>query len=72
MDLRLDLPRIMAATLAITGADDPTTGPAVLQTIAEDVQDGRLLVVPSAAHLVNVERADLVTEAIIDHLTTQP
>ena len=72
MDLRLDLPRIMAATLAIAGADDPTTGPAVLQTIAEDVQDGHLLVVPSAAHLVNVERADLVTAAIIDHLTTQP
>jgi 3-oxoadipate enol-lactonase len=70
LDLRADLARIAAPALAIAGADDPATGPAVLRAIAEGVQDGRLLVVPRAAHLVNVEQADLVTEAIVDHLRT--
>jgi 3-oxoadipate enol-lactonase len=69
MDLRADLARISAPTLAIAGADDPATPPTMLEAIAADVQDGRLLVVPSAAHLANVEQPETVTSAIIEHLT---
>lgn len=69
MDLRPDLPSIEAPTLAIAGADDPATPPAKLQEIAENVQDGRLLVVPESAHLANAEQPEIITPAIIDHLT---
>lgn len=68
MDLRDDLPRITAPTLAIAGEDDPATPPPALAEIAENVQDGRLLVVPQSAHLANAEQPATVTPAIIDHL----
>lgn len=68
MDLRSDLGRIAAPTLAIAGADDPATPPAHLQAIAESVQDGRLLVVPDAAHLASAQQPETVTAAILDHL----
>lgn len=68
MDLRDDLARITAPTLAIAGADDPATPPEHLRTIADNVADGRLLVVPGAAHLANVEQPEVVTAAVIEHL----
>ena len=68
MDLRADLPRIAAPTLAIAGADDPATPPPHLEAIADAVQDGRLLVVPDAAHLANAEQPQTITPAIIEHL----
>jgi 3-oxoadipate enol-lactonase len=69
MDLRDDLPRIAAPTLAIAGADDPATPPPHLEAIADRVQDGRLLVVPESAHLANAEQPQAITPAIIEHLT---
>ncbi|WP_330275581.1 3-oxoadipate enol-lactonase [Lentzea sp. NBC_00516] len=71
MDQRADLAGISAPTLAIAGADDPATPPHHLEEIATSVQDGRLLVVPGAAHLANVEQPDVVTAALIDHLTKE-
>jgi 3-oxoadipate enol-lactonase len=68
MDLRDDLPGIVAPTLAIAGADDPATPPLHLEAIAERVQDGRLLVVPESAHLANAEQPQTITPAIIAHL----
>jgi 3-oxoadipate enol-lactonase len=72
MDLRDDLPSIGAPTLAIAGADDPATPPSHLQAIADAVKDGRLLVVPQAAHLASDEQPDLVNQAVIDHLDLSP
>jgi 3-oxoadipate enol-lactonase len=46
MDLRADLPRIVAPTLAIAGADDPATPPDHLREIAAAVPGARLLVLP--------------------------
>lgn len=69
MDLRPDLPLISASTLAIAGTDDPATPPRFLQEIADGVQDGRLLVVPQSAHLANAERPEIITPAIVAHLT---
>ncbi|TQL68003.1 3-oxoadipate enol-lactonase [Nocardioides albertanoniae] len=68
MDLRPDLPRISAPTLAIAGADDPATPPPHLEAIADSVQDGRVLVVPESAHLANAEQPQTITSAILDHL----
>jgi len=71
MDLRPDLPRIGAPTLAIAGADDPATPPPHLEAIAAAVQDGRLMVVPDAAHLANAQQPGTITPAIIEHLTKE-
>jgi 3-oxoadipate enol-lactonase len=68
MDLLDDLPTITAPTLAIAGAEDPATPPWQLQRIADSVADGKLLVVPEAAHLASAERPDVVTPAVIAHL----
>ncbi|GAA1108668.1 3-oxoadipate enol-lactonase [Nocardioides dubius] len=68
MDLRTDLPRITAPTLAIAGADDPATPPPHLAAIADAVIDGRLLVVEHSAHLANAEQPETITPAIIEHL----
>jgi 3-oxoadipate enol-lactonase len=72
MDLRADLARIEAPTLAIAGADDPATPPPHLEAIAEGVPDGRLLVVPDSAHLANAQQPDTITPAIIAHLIGAP
>jgi len=44
--------------LAIAGAGDPTTPPASLQAIVDEVPDGRLHVIERARHITNVERAE--------------
>lgn len=68
MDLRADLPRITAPTLAITGDADPATPPEHLAAIADGVPGARLLVVPQAAHLASLERPGIVTAALLTHL----
>ncbi|WP_110206771.1 3-oxoadipate enol-lactonase [Nocardioides daejeonensis] len=72
MDLRDQLSSITAPTLAIAGADDPATGPAHLQAIAESVVDGSLLVVPDAAHLANDEQPETIGDAVLAHLLGAP
>ncbi|MGB6244978.1 3-oxoadipate enol-lactonase [Gordonia sp. (in: high G+C Gram-positive bacteria)] len=69
MDQRADLASISAPTLAIAGADDPSTGPDVLRAIADGVQDGRLVVVPDAAHLASAQHPEVVNPALVEHLT---
>jgi 3-oxoadipate enol-lactonase len=68
MDLRADLPAVRAPLLAIAGREDPTTPPDHLAAIVEGVREGRLLVVDDAAHLANVEQAEAVTAAVLEHL----
>lgn len=72
MDLRADLPRILAPTLAIAGADDPATPPEHLEAIAAGVPGARLLVLPRAAHLANLEQPDAVNAALLLHLAPDP
>jgi 3-oxoadipate enol-lactonase/4-carboxymuconolactone decarboxylase len=68
LDLTADLPRITAPTLAIAGADDIATPPEHLRAIATAVPGARLLVLPSAAHLANVEQPAAVNAALLLHL----
>jgi 3-oxoadipate enol-lactonase len=68
MDLRPDLPQVTAPTLAIAGADDPATPPSYLREIADGVPDGRLVVVPDAAHLAAAQQPEAVATAILEHL----
>jgi 3-oxoadipate enol-lactonase len=68
MDLRADLGAITAPVLTIAGDDDPATPVPHLELIATSVADGRLLVLPGAAHLANDEQPAAVTAAILAHL----
>ena len=72
MDLRPDIACVAAPTLAIAGADDPATPPPYLEEIANGVQDGRLLVVPEAAHLAVAQQPGVIAVAIIEHLQGEP
>jgi len=71
MDLRPDLAGITAPVLAIAGAEDPATPPVHLERIARGVANGRLEVIPNAAHLANDEQPALVTDRILNHVRAQ-
>lgn len=65
MDLRSDLRSITAPTLVIAGQDDPATPPAHGRLIAENITGARLSIVSHAAHLANIERAELLTALLM-------
>jgi 3-oxoadipate enol-lactonase len=68
MDLRPDLPAIVAPTLVVAGADDPATPPAHGAAIAEAVPGARFVVVPGAAHLASHEQAATANRLILEAL----
>jgi 3-oxoadipate enol-lactonase / 4-carboxymuconolactone decarboxylase len=57
-DVRGRLGALRMPVLAIAGADDPTTPPAALQAIVDEVPHGRLHVIEHARHIANVERPE--------------
>jgi 3-oxoadipate enol-lactonase len=59
MDSRELLPRIIAPTLALAGAEDYATPPAMAGATADLAPHGSLLVLPGVRHLSLVERPDL-------------
>jgi 3-oxoadipate enol-lactonase len=69
MDQRADLPSVTAPTLAIAGADDPTTPPEHLQRIVAGIPGARLAVVANAAHVAPLERPDEIADLLLEHLT---
>ncbi|MEV6924947.1 3-oxoadipate enol-lactonase [Dactylosporangium sp. NPDC051485] len=69
MDLREDLRRICAPTLVIAGADDPASPPEHGERIHEGIRGSRLVVLPNAAHLANVEQPETIAQLINDHVT---
>ena len=69
MDLRPVLARVAAPTLVIVGADDPATPPPFATEIAKAIPGARVEIVSDAAHLVNVEQADLVSKLLVEHFT---
>lgn len=71
LDLRADLARITAPTLAIAGTDDPATPPDRLAEITAAVRGARLVQVTPGAHLANVEQADAITPTLLEHLGTE-
>ena len=68
MDLRPDLERIAAPTLVIAGALDPVVTPPMAVDLAQAITGAGLLVIPSAAHLANIEQPEAFTTAAVDHL----
>ena len=68
MDLRPDLPGIVAPTLVVAGADDPATPPEHGAAIAAGVPGARLELVAGAAHLASWEQAETVNRLILEAL----
>jgi 3-oxoadipate enol-lactonase len=69
MSLTANLGQIRAPTLVVGGAQDPSAPPAEhAQKIADAIPGARLEVLDPGAHLINVERPDLVTDLILEHL----
>lgn len=64
-DLSADLARIVAPTLVIAGAHDPTVTP-------EDARElpGRLVVLDGAAHLANADAPGRFNDALLAHLVS--
>jgi len=60
MDLRASNAAIAAPTLILAGADDPATPVAMMEDIRTRIPDSELVVLPRAAHILAVERADAV------------
>lgn len=69
MDQRADLAGITAPTLVISGADDPALPPEHQRLIADGIPGARFLSLSPAAHLANIEQAEQVTGALIEHAT---
>jgi 3-oxoadipate enol-lactonase len=67
-DFRSELLGVSVPTLVVVGADDPATPPDQAKVIAEGIPGARLVVVPAAAHLVNVEQPGAFNRAVLDHL----
>jgi 3-oxoadipate enol-lactonase len=59
----IDLP-----TLIIVGEDDPGTPVTASQAIHQRIQNSKLVVLPSAAHLSNIEQADAFNSALLEFL----
>lgn len=70
LDLVDRLPDIKARTLVIAGAVDPATPPHHAERIAASIAGARLVVLDEAAHLLNIERAAVVSALLAEFLGT--
>jgi 3-oxoadipate enol-lactonase len=68
MDLEPRLGEIRAPALVIAAAQDPSTPPEHGERIAAAIPGARLEILDPGAHLVAVERPEVVTELILEHL----
>lgn len=68
MDLRSSNAAITAPTLIIAGADDPATPVAMMEDIRARIPHAEMVVLPRAAHILAVERADLVNRYLLAFL----
>jgi 3-oxoadipate enol-lactonase len=68
LDLRPELPGIVAPTLVVAGADDPATPPEHGAAIAAAIPGARLEIIPAAAHLASWEQAATADRLILEAL----
>jgi len=62
------LSEIILPTLIIVGEDDPGTPVAASAAMHEHIQNSKLVVLPAAAHLSNIEQAQAFNAALLDFL----
>ncbi len=71
MDLRETIRAISCPTLILVGEHDPGTPVTAARFIHERIESSRLQVIAEAAHLANVEQADVFNQALGDFLKRQ-
>jgi 3-oxoadipate enol-lactonase / 4-carboxymuconolactone decarboxylase len=71
-DVRGRLAEVAVPVLAIAGAVDPVTPPALLQELARGVQDGELVELDDASHLAPAEQPERVARLLRRHLLGEP
>jgi 3-oxoadipate enol-lactonase len=64
-----DLPRIKHPTLVMVGEEDPGTPVAAAQAIHQRIAGSRLVVIPSASHLSNIEQAAVFNQSLVEFLS---
>jgi 3-oxoadipate enol-lactonase len=65
------LGEIHLPTLIIVGEDDPGTPPAASRAMHQRIPHSKLLVLPSAAHLSNIEQSRMFNDALVEFLREQ-
>jgi 3-oxoadipate enol-lactonase/4-carboxymuconolactone decarboxylase len=60
MDLRPAIGAVRTPTLILAGADDPATPVAMMEDIRARIPDAEMIIVPRTAHLLNLERPEIV------------
>ncbi|MEO8145944.1 MAG: 3-oxoadipate enol-lactonase [Betaproteobacteria bacterium] len=68
INLTARLKEIKCPMLVIVGADDPGTPPSMAQEIHDNAPGSKLVVLPQAAHLANIEQPEAFTRALRDFL----
>ncbi|MBI4193942.1 MAG: 3-oxoadipate enol-lactonase [Betaproteobacteria bacterium] len=68
IDLTHRLKEIGCPTLVIVGEQDMGTPPAMAREIHENLPGSRLKIIPSAAHLSNIEQAQVFNDALLEFL----
>ena len=72
MDLRASNASIQVPTLILAGADDPATPVTLMEEIRGRITGAELVVLPRAAHIVAIERADAVNRHLAAFLDGFP
>jgi 3-oxoadipate enol-lactonase len=65
------LKEITHPTLIIVGEDDPGTPVSAAESIHERIAGSRLVVIPRASHLCNVEQAEVFNSVLVEFLLAQ-
>ena len=69
MDFRASNKRISAPTLVIVGAKDNATIPAWGEALAAQIKGAKLVAIPDAAHISNVEQPQIYIDTVLKFLT---
>jgi 3-oxoadipate enol-lactonase len=67
-DFREQLESIRTPTLVVAGAEDLATPPEHGELLSARIPDAKLLVLPGAAHIANVEQAETFSQVVLEHL----
>lgn len=67
-DFREQLEGIRTPTLVVAGAEDRATPPEHGELLSARIPDAKLLVLPGAAHIANVEQAETFSQVVLEHL----
>jgi pimeloyl-ACP methyl ester carboxylesterase len=68
IDLLPVLPRVVARTLVIWGADDPLLPPATGKIFEERIPDARLVLLPDCGHIPMLEAPDELNRELVEFL----